>query len=56
MAYEDKEAIELYAKPWQQVVMFFARTRKAHQWKSPKYRFTDVRKKCWRAMMREAGF
>lgn len=55
MAYQDEEAIGLNAKPWQQVVMFFLRTRKIHEWESPKYRFTDEQKRSWSKMMREAG-
>ncbi|KAG8630425.1 hypothetical protein KVT40_002044 [Elsinoe batatas] len=55
MAYQDEEAMGLNARPWQQVLMFFARTRKVHQWKSPKYRFTKEQKKCWQEVVEEAG-
>ena len=37
--YMDKEAIVKHTRPWQQVLMFFARTQKEHAWKSPQYRF-----------------
>ncbi|KAF2820469.1 hypothetical protein CC86DRAFT_411773 [Ophiobolus disseminans] len=38
-AYMDKKAIVKHTRPWQQVLMFFARTQKEHTWKSPRYRF-----------------
>ena len=37
--YMDKEAIVKHTRPWQQALMFFARTQKEHAWKSPQYRF-----------------
>ncbi|KAF2870921.1 hypothetical protein BDV95DRAFT_619840 [Massariosphaeria phaeospora] len=37
--YIDKEAIVKHTRPWQQVLMFFARTQKEHAWKSSQYRF-----------------
>ncbi|KAI0604030.1 DUF3505 domain-containing protein, partial [Pyrenophora tritici-repentis] len=36
--YMDKDAIVKHTRPWQQMLMFFARTQKEHAWKSPKYR------------------
>ncbi|KAI1522050.1 hypothetical protein PtrSN002B_012263 [Pyrenophora tritici-repentis] len=36
--YMDKNAIVKHTRPWQQMLMFFARTQKEHGWKSPKYR------------------
>ncbi|KAI1521337.1 hypothetical protein PtrSN001A_012196, partial [Pyrenophora tritici-repentis] len=36
--YMDKNAIVKHTRPWQQMLMFFARTQKEHAWKSPKYR------------------
>jgi hypothetical protein len=38
--YMDKDAIVKHVRPWQQMLMFFARTQKEHTWKSPLYRFT----------------
>lgn len=54
MAYQDEEGISVNARPWQQVVMFFLRTKRTHEWESPKYKFTRVQKKCWGKMMLEA--
>jgi hypothetical protein len=33
----DKETIVKHTRPWQQMLMFFARTQKKHKWKSPLY-------------------
>ncbi|CAE7222418.1 DUF3505 domain containing protein [Pyrenophora teres f. teres] len=33
--YMDKDAIVKHTRPWQQMLMFFARTQKEHGWKSP---------------------
>ena len=37
--YMDQEAIVKHTRPWQQMLMFFARTQREHGWKSPEYRF-----------------
>ena len=38
--YMDEQSIVKHVRPWQQIVMFFARTQREHAWKSAKYRFT----------------
>jgi hypothetical protein len=35
--YMDKDAIVKHVRPWQQILMFFARTQREHTWKSPPY-------------------
>jgi hypothetical protein len=50
----DKEAIVKHTRPWQQVLMFFARTQKQHAWKSPQYRFKRRQREVWEALVREA--
>jgi hypothetical protein len=52
--YMDKEAIVKHTRPWQQVLMFFARTQKMHGWKSPQYQFTQRQHKAWEALVHEA--
>jgi hypothetical protein len=52
--YIDQEAIVKHARPWQQVLMFFARTQKEHGWKSPQYQFTRRQQEAWEALIREA--
>jgi hypothetical protein len=52
--YMDKDAIVKHARPWQQMLMFFARTQKEHAWKSPGYRFTRRQREAWEALVRQA--
>src|SRR6186713_1535079 len=44
-----KEAGDLTrnSKPWQQVLMFFARTQGNHEWSSPEYKFTSRQSAAW---------
>jgi hypothetical protein len=52
--YMDEKSISDYARPWQQMLMFFARTQRDHAWKSPKYRFTRRQRETWEALVEEA--
>jgi hypothetical protein len=52
--YMDKEAIVKHTRPWQQMLMFFARTQREHGWKSPQCRFTRRQREAWEALVREA--
>jgi superfamily II DNA helicase RecQ len=55
MAYQDYKAIGTYTRPWQRVLMFFARTRKAEARKvAPKYRLTGRQEEAWVQFIREA--
>lgn len=47
IGYQDVEAIGTYIEPWNQVFMFFARTRKPHEWDGPKYRFNKRQRQTW---------
>lgn len=38
--YWDPESIDRRAQPWRQMLMFFVRTQKRHNWRSPPYKFT----------------
>lgn len=38
--YLEIRSIAKHCRPWQQMLMFFVRTWKAHEWKSPSYRLT----------------
>jgi superfamily II DNA helicase RecQ len=53
-AYMDKEAIVKHTRPWQQVLMLFARTQREHAWKSPQYRFRRRQREAWEALVHEA--
>jgi hypothetical protein len=50
----DKEAIVKHVRPWQQVLMFFARTQREHTWKSLQYRFTRRQREAWEALIEQA--
>jgi hypothetical protein len=43
--YMDEKSIGEYVRPWQQMLIFFARTQREHAWKSPKYRFIRRQRK-----------
>ncbi|RYN60390.1 hypothetical protein AA0117_g13059 [Alternaria alternata] len=50
----DEQSIVKHVRPWQQIVMFFARTQREHAWKSPQYRFTRRQREAWEALVKEA--
>jgi hypothetical protein len=50
----DKDAIVKHVRPWQQMMMFFARTQKEHTWKSPAYRLTRRQQEAWEALVEQA--
>jgi hypothetical protein len=52
--YMDEKSIGEHARPWQQMLMFFARTQREHAWRSPKYRFTRRQREAWEALVEEA--
>jgi superfamily II DNA helicase RecQ len=43
-----------YSRPWQQVLMFIARTQAAHDWVSPTYELTADQIRTWQALVHEA--
>jgi hypothetical protein len=53
-AYVVVEAIVKHSVPWQQVLMFFARTQVPHEWNSPKYLFTRRQQRAWEKLWDEA--
>jgi hypothetical protein len=52
--YIDEKSIGEHVRPWQQMLIFFARTQREHAWKSPKYRFTRRQREAWEALVEEA--
>ena len=52
--YIDEKSIGDHVRPWQQMLMFFARTQREHAWTSPKYRFTRRQREAWEALVEEA--
>ena len=53
-SYMDPETIVKHMRPWQQVMMFFARTQINHDWESPGYGFTPRQRQTWQALWRLA--
>ncbi|KAL1643247.1 hypothetical protein SLS61_009346 [Didymella pomorum] len=49
--YMDEKSIVEHVRPWQQILMFFARTQQEHAWKSPAYRFTRRQREAWEALV-----
>ncbi|KAF3032558.1 hypothetical protein E8E12_001438 [Didymella heteroderae] len=52
--YMDQKSIGDHTRPWQQILMFFARTQREHAWKSPAYRFTRRQREAWEALVEAA--
>ena len=52
--YMDEKSIGDHARPWKQILMFFARTQREHEWESPKYRFTRRQREAWEALVEQA--
>jgi hypothetical protein len=52
--YMAKETLVKYSRPWQQVLMFLARTQAVHDWASPEYELTTDQMRAWQAFVREA--
>jgi hypothetical protein len=50
----DENSINKHVRPWQQMLIFFARTQREHAWNSPKYRFTRRQREAWEALVEEA--
>lgn len=54
-AYMDADSIQRHCLPWQQILMFFARTQIPHQWKSPPYHLTRRQRLSWEHLWKQAG-
>ncbi|KAJ5742585.1 uncharacterized protein N7511_011337 [Penicillium nucicola] len=54
-AYMDAENIDRHTLPWQQILMFFARTQATHEWNSPKYRFSKRQRAAWIWRLAQSG-
>ncbi|KAK6365036.1 hypothetical protein LTR81_028063, partial [Elasticomyces elasticus] len=49
--YQEATSIERHCRPWQQMLMFFVRTQRPHDWHSPVYRFNRRQKTAFEAMI-----
>lgn len=45
--YQDRRQIGRQSRAWQQIVVFFVRTQRHHQWRSPQYRFNARQKRAF---------
>ena len=52
--YMGAQTLVKYSRPWQQVLMFIARTQEPHDWASPAYELTEGQSQAWRALVHEA--
>jgi hypothetical protein len=55
LAYMDEAAIRKHVQPWQQILVFIARTQDPHDWTSPKYGMTTQQRQKWRQLWQLAG-
>ena len=53
-AYADADSIKDRAMPWKQMLMFFARTQRQHDWQSPRYKFTGRQFRAFVRLIEEA--
>ena len=49
--YQDRSQIGRQGRAWQQIMMFFVRTQRQHQWKSPSYRLNQRQKRAFERLM-----
>lgn len=49
--YQNRDDIGRQGRYWQQIVMFFVRTRRHHSWKSPSYKFNRRQDRAFERMM-----
>ncbi|KAJ5162549.1 hypothetical protein N7492_007941 [Penicillium capsulatum] len=54
LAYLNAAGIQKHVEPWQQILMFFARTQVNHNWRSPEYKFTPRQQRSWDIVWRHA--
>jgi len=52
--YQNEDDIKDHVRPWRQVLMFFARTQRDHDWASPEYQFTRSQQRAWDELIEQA--
>ncbi len=50
-AYMNPKGMGNYSRPWKQILMFFVRTKRDHDWRSPKYRFNKTQRIMWKRLL-----
>jgi superfamily II DNA helicase RecQ len=53
-AYMHEAELSRYAKPWKQILMFVARTRRSQEWAKPRPKFGVRQRHAWREVMNQA--
>lgn len=53
-AYRNQERVQEHCRPWQQMVMFFVRSRQDHPWKSPAFQFNCRQQQAFDRLMEAA--
>jgi superfamily II DNA helicase RecQ len=52
--YMNGKNVDEVSRPWKQLLMFFARTQREHDWSSPQYRFRRSQAEAWEALVAAA--
>ena len=52
--YQEEASVDKHCQPWQQMLMFFIRTRKPHRWTSPTWRFSRRQDAAFKVMIAAA--
>ncbi len=52
--YMNVKGLMNYSRPWKQILMFMVRTKRAHDWVSPKYKFNKALRGMWKRLFRVA--
>jgi superfamily II DNA or RNA helicase len=52
--YWNEKDVRRRCRPWQQMLMFFARTQRRHEWSSPPYRFNQRQHRAWEQLVAAA--
>lgn len=51
--YMTTKTLMKYSRPWQQILIFIARTQATHDWVSPAYELTAGQARTWQALVHE---
>ncbi len=53
--YMNAKGLSNYSRPWKQILMFLVRTKRAHDWVSPKYKFNKTQRHMWKRLLAVAN-
>lgn len=54
--YQAEDSIQKHCRPWQQMLLFFVRTQRGHEWRSPRYRFNRRQAQAFTKFMKEVEY